>query len=503
MAVLLPNSRRASAVAAGAEKADFTVGVNLREEICLLIGQVQSGKTSTQEPEEVFKTSDIATKYGAGSPINLMKKRFFETGAAVRCFVLPINNPSSGAAAATANITVTGTSATAGYNLNFLVKGMQIIVGVAKGDTPATVHASIKAAMEAQIDIPFTIASATGLDLTAKWLGTDSNDIYIAVVNDDAENIDAVAQNGLTVTITEFASGSGTADISTAIGNIPESLKITRIITQVTSTTALDLIEQLGLDRRAVELAEYITSYYPYVVDTTDLSTEYSALTALTNNRINDLINSCHPVGCQGMGFEFVSEMVARIAAGYSENPGKPQRNIKMTLPTSTPINNYWFSSEQRDALYKLGVVNYEMNNLTYKLMDNCVHYHPADDNKAMTDQPILFDDEDITAIGNMAYDLLQEFRYSPNWTQVKFIGANDISTNPAARKLSDVKATLDSKIDLYVDSLFLSESQFAKENSSVYFNSVNPERVEIRLKSKMARTGRIFSILLQLSKEV
>lgn len=503
----LNTNQRASAVGTDSQKAAVLAGANLRPEILLVIAQAETGTTETlNQPFRVFPNSNYGSLYGFGSPFALALDSLFNADDSLEVWGIPVGDPGSGVAA-DADITVSAGTVTKSATISINAKGIIVNVAIAKGDDQDTVATKILNALTAQVRLPFDATINTGVtdnvvDLSASFEGTYGNDISLSVVDPDGNAVSA-STYGVSITESAFSNGAGTIDISTAIANIPENLKITRIINQADDTNSLDSIEGFGVDRRDPLLGERIISYYGKQVDTSTMgtvNTAFSSLISIAAARKNDLINSLLPSGASGLPIEFVADMVARVAKRYALTPGKPPRGIKCLNPVSRPLTSNWFSAVQSNDLYIGGVANFEYVNQVYRIMDLCVFYNPDGDSKLNPNQPIDKDDEDITAIGNMLYDMKLIFSNDP-WLAIKFIAENDISSSPDARKLSDVEVTVDNRIDVYVNNLFLKDAQFAKDNKVIVFDETNPERVDILLKAKLATTGRVYDVTLSLFK--
>lgn len=500
----LPESQRASAVGTSSQKANVAAGANLRPEIVLVLAQANTSSTATQDvPFEVFENSDYGAQYGYGSPFALALDSIYTAEKAVQVYGLPVGDPTTGGVAAESAVTAVAGTTTKAFNLHVIAKGIDTVVGIAKGIDENAVAALIEAGIDSQIRYPFSAATVDNVTtLTCTFQGTYGNEINIRIEDDNGNAIDA-ATYGVAVGVTPFTGGVGVTDISTAIENITENLKVTRIVNQFTDTSALDLVQTLGDDKRDPNIGEILCSYSGQSVDTSTASTvnaDYTALVGFSAARKLDKVNFNIPAGTEGLPIELTAELVARIVARYQVNPGKPPRGIQMQNAVNRPKSIQWFGVLQRNNMYIGGVSNFEYDNGVYQIMDLCNMYNPADDTKLNASQPIDKDDEDLTGTGNMLYDLRKTFQ-SDKWKAVKFLAELDISSNDAARKLSDVRVDVDNRIDVYVDALFLKDAIYAKENKTVKFAGTNPERVNVQITGKSATTGRIYDLNLNLFK--
>ena len=90
----------------------------------------------------------------------------------------------------------------------------------------------------------------------------------------------------------------------------------------------------------------------------------------------------------------------------------------------------------------------------------------------------------------------MARFRDSDEWKSVILIGENDITTNPAARTLKDVKAAVNTEISLLGVAALIANYAEAQKNTQVEIDSNNPNRVNINPVFDITGTGRIFDIV-------
>jgi len=498
-------NQRASAVGVSSEKANIVGGVSLRPEVILTIAQANTGTSVSElnKVKRVFDSDDIGKTYGYGSPINLAKEAFFGVNKGGEFYILPVGDPTSGAAAAS-KVTVGAGTASKAFTGYIYTKGYTLSFGVSLGDDQDAIANSIKSVLSNNIRMPFNatinVDNSNEVDLAANWQGVDGNEILFEIYDVDGNAIDAVSY-GVSISYSSFTGGTGSVDLTNSIAAIPSNLAVTRIINQFKDEANLNLIETYGNDRRDPLIGEYVVSYSSLYQDPTNTSTAFNALVSAGDARINDQVNSLLSIFNQGLAVEGVADLVANITLRYSENAGQPPRGLQLNLATSKPRSDVWYSMAQRNTLYKdHGIPNFEYKNNVYRIMDLCVCYHPANDNINNPQQPINFNDEDITALGNMQYDLKTTFE-GDQWLAVKFVADTDLKTKSFVRNLSDVYVTVYNCIDNYIDQAFLKDAAYAKENSIVAFDGSNPERVNVKIIGKMATTGRVYDIVLSLSK--
>ena len=145
----------------------------------------------------------------------------------------------------------------------------------------------------------------------------------------------------------------------------------------------------------------------------------------------------------------------------------------------------------ERNRLVKAGYSNLVRKaDGSYRLMDLTSFYHPVGKTN-----PLFRFDRDITVVGNIAYDLMATFRDSEEWKSVILIGANDITTNPSARTLNDIKAAVNTRIALLGQAGLIANYADAQKETELEIDSSNPNRVNINPKFDLTGVGRIFDI--------
>lgn len=187
----------------------------------LIVAQVNTGSTSPEVGQLVLVSSaaQAAQIGGAGSMLHAMYAALRKSDPFGEVWCLPVLVETG--AAATAKVAVTG-AAVAGGMISLYVAGQRVRAAVGVGDTAADVCAAIAAAINAVPDLPASAAVVEGeVELTAKFVGELGNDITL-VLNRLGRMNGEVTPAGLTLTLTAFASGTGTPDLveaSAALGD--------------------------------------------------------------------------------------------------------------------------------------------------------------------------------------------------------------------------------------------------------------------------------------------
>lgn len=462
--------------------------------------QTSSSATTNELVLGSGNADDIGTIFGFGSPLHRMAKKLFPkagNGSKVETYFCAVAEPTS-AAAEIKNLTITAASGIlksfSGYFvLNDLIfeaaadvagkiatsynnNPAQDVRGIdlnsyekaaipftfTKGMTVEECSNALKATLEEYLDLPFTIALYTqsttvkGLTFTAKWKGADSCFEY-SIVGEDGKPIDASIY-GVSFSTARGTESAGVGTIpDAALALIDEEFGVTRVVSQYANSTVLNALqEKFEAWRNDGLIAQYVGCYSAIQApesQTVAGTWDVASLISTGDGRRNDPVN-VQIVGDSG--------------------------NLR-TL-----------SYAERDRLLKAGYSNIvRKSDGSYRIMDLTTFYHPVGKTN-----PLYRFDRDVTAIGNSAYDFMKTFRDSDEWKSIILVGENDVTTNPAARTLKDIKAAVNTRIALQGQAGFIANYAQAQKETEVEIDANNPNRVNINPKFDLTGTGRIFDLV-------
>jgi len=465
-----------------------------REEKIAIMAQYQTGKTVTDYvPEQVFDAESVGDKYGYGSPLHLAAQKMFPANgdnAIVPVNILPIPDPGT-STAGTGTITVTG-AATGNFTF-FIVyneqnveaaasackqitnnaqvnpakppRGLEfdgynqnaIAVTVLSGQSATEIGDAIVAAITDAVEAPFTAANAAGVvTLTMKWKGADSAAVFTAV---DANGDAITTQDGVTLALVAISGGAGVVDLEDALAQLTEEFKATRVVNQFEADSNLDDIQAWGEALRVPTISQIALCYTGklYIEDGSTGNVDVDAMVAFGDGRRDDAINVVIP------------------------------GTFDLTFPNLTA----------RDTMLKAGIANVIPVGggvSGYKLQDVFTLYHPTNPQSGLGDWQK--EDTVATKVAQIANDQILVFREGEQYRAVVLIADEDSSENPAARKKSDFKATLDARIDEYVKNSWVTNPAYAKASSTVEYDDVNPNRVNINNRFFIPGSGRVYDIV-------
>ena len=488
----------ASATNVSVKQQNQNTAANLRPEILVCIGQAQEG--ITVDTNKLYLASgnpdDAGVIFGFGSPLHRMAIKLFPkagNGSKVDTYFLPVAAPSGNSSKQsikTITPTVSSSGITKTINGYFRLKDQifETAADVAgkvatnahinpakaprgtilnsyeikkypftltKGMTTSDVLTAIKEALEDHLEIPFTMSiNENVLTLTGKWKGSDSL-FDFDIVDEDNEPL-AAATHGvsLAVAVTQEASGVGTIS-SSALAAINTELGVTRVISQYASVTVLDALKEKFEAWHDGLTAQYVVCY--------------SAIKAPESQDVAGTY-----------------DLQSLIASGTARRDDSVNVQIVGDFGELRPLEY-----KERDRLLKAGYSNIvRQANGSYKLQDLVTFYHPLGKTN-----PLYRFDRDITVVGNIAYDLMYNFRDTEEWKSVILASEKDVTTNPDVRTLKDVKAAANTRIGLLGLAGLIANYVEAQKNTVAEIDKSNPNRVNINLKFELTGVGRIFDL--------
>lgn len=489
----------ASATSVSVKQKNQNNAASLRPEKIVVIGQASTG--SSIATNELYLASgnpdDAGVLFGYGSPLHRMAKKLFPkagNGSKVETYYLPVPAPSTGAAEVkTITATVGENKVTKTFNGYIQLKDMifeaaadiagkvatiahnnpakspkgtdlnsyeikSIPFTVLKGMTAAEVINALVDALDDYIEVPFGYSidkDNTGvLTLTGKWVGSDS--LFELEIMDEDGNAPTAAKYGVAFTIAETTEAAGVGTIpDAALACIDEELGVTRVVSQYATTTVLDKLKDKFEAWHEGLIAQYVICYSAIKApESQTVSGTYDAQALITagNARRDDSIN-------------------VQIVGDFGELR-------KLTYA-------------ERDRLLKAGYSNIvKKSDGAYTLMDLVTFYHPVGKSN-----PLYRFDRDVTVVANVAYDFMKTFRDSDEWKSIIIIAESDVTTNPAARSLKDVKAAVNTRIGLLGIAGLIANYANAQKNTEVEIDSSNPNRININPNFEITGVGRIYDI--------
>lgn len=206
-------------------------GAALQPDSVLLVG---TGAAADGVPglTQIYSVAEARSAAGAGAPLVAMAAALLEGHPYVSELWMLVVEDAGTAVAAAGQIVLAVSSPEAG-TLTVAAGQRAVSVAVTSADTPTTLGEVLEAAINADIDFPFSAVNTTGtVALTAKTKGTAGNAwVFTAVV--EAE--------GVTATITQPTSGANDFDLEDALATISAG-EFSIVVSEQNSADALGVL---------------------------------------------------------------------------------------------------------------------------------------------------------------------------------------------------------------------------------------------------------------------
>jgi phage tail sheath gpL-like len=205
----------------------------------LLVGQkLVAGASPANTLQLTARTDEAKSLFGVGSMLARMHEIYRQNDPFGEVWCIALDDPGAGVAA-TGSFAITGTATKAG-TLNAYVGSQRVQIGVASGDTAATLATALAAAINANVDLPVTAAAATGtVTLTARHKGALGNDLLLQMNYYGAAGGESTPA-GLTVTVNAMSGGTTSPALTGAVAAMGDE-EFDFIISPYSDTTSLDL----------------------------------------------------------------------------------------------------------------------------------------------------------------------------------------------------------------------------------------------------------------------
>jgi len=205
----------------------------------LLVGQkLVAGTSPANTLQLTARTDEAKALFGVGSMLARMHEIYRQNDPFGEVWCIALDDPGAGVAA-TGSFAITGTATKAG-TLNAYVGAQRVQIGVASGDTAATLATALAAAVNANVDLPVTAAAATGtVTLTARHKGALGNDLLLQMNYYGAAGGESTPA-GLTVTVNAMSGGTTSPSLTAAVAAMGDE-EFDFIISPYSDTTSLDL----------------------------------------------------------------------------------------------------------------------------------------------------------------------------------------------------------------------------------------------------------------------
>jgi phage tail sheath gpL-like len=383
----LDASSRAFAVGAAVKNVVFQPVADILQRKVGIIGTYDPLKTLVVDEVPVLITSpeEAGDLFGFGFQIHRLALQVYRSGWSGPVYVLPQTETSAQAAG---DITFTASGLIAGTVFLYIAGDLVTSFTVDTGDTSDEVATKAAAAIAAIKELPVTAVVGTPtnkIDITAKSEGLSGNDISIKFNLKAGEAL----PTGLSVVVTDMATGAGTPDIADALnglgtGDNANEIFLTDIVHGygVVTSTLDAILAYGGAGNDFVGLYTKTVSR-PFRVLTGDVASGSAGLTAVTalgNGRKTDRVNGVISVPDSA---NHPSEIAAQVIGHMARinNNRAEQHYLGIPLIDIDPGDkgsDRWTSEfTNRDTAVKAGVGTTLVENGVVTLQNLMTFYHP------------------------------------------------------------------------------------------------------------------------------
>lgn len=445
-----------------------------------IIGQGNSTATYTTDKRVVTSALEVGQTYGFGSPVHLAALEVLPVDGrgvgTIPVTIYPVQDDAGGVAA-TATITPTGTATAAG-SFRIRVNGiLSNVISVDVGDDPEAVVDAIVPAINDVLNMPIVATDGTTVaNVAAKWDGSSGNALDMELVG--------TAPAGVTMSLSNFASGANNPDISAAlslIGNVWETMVIPCM--EVGDTTALNDLQTVNEGRWAPLVRRPFNAIFGN--NEISVANAIAIPDARPTDRTSVVINA---PGCKNLPWVIAAAAVAQIAPRANNNPAYDYGSL--TLPTLLPgTDGEQFEYNERDLSVKGGAGTTTLRDNVITLEDVVTFYHPTGDVTPAYRYLV-----DIVKVQQILFNLDLIF-VSPSWDGAPLVPDNQPVVNPAARSPKNAIAAVAGLIDSLGEQAIISDPATAKTRTQAGINSQNPKRLDIALTVQLSGNVNIISI--------
>lgn len=353
---------------------------NNRQTMLIVAQRLTGGSVAALIPTQVFSDAEAAAYFGAGSIAHLMVRAAIKANAYLDLSVCALDDSATNPVARVHTLAIAG-PATGSGTFTLYVGNVRYQIGIASADTATIIGTALKAALDNDAALPFTVTHTDGtLVFTAKNKGTVANQIDFEAV---------VTAASVTATFTATTAGSVDPDLATALAAV-YAKEYNIVATPFIDTTSLAALKT-HLDSISGPMEQRpcvgVFGYDGALADCTTLTT-----TSVNSGRIL----CAYYRGTRSPAYEIGAAMAAVMA--FEEDPARPLNTLALTNIAVPTVANRLSRTEQENLLYN-GVTPIEVGSGETSIIVRAVSTY-IHDAVGLDDTSLL----DITTIRTLDY---------------------------------------------------------------------------------------------------
>lgn len=351
-----------------------------RQRLLIIAQRLSTGTVAELIAKQVFSDEEAAVYFGYGSIAHLMVRAAIKANAYLDVSVCAVDDSATAPVARVHTLAIAN-NATSSGSLTLYVGNVRYEIGITSSDTPTIIGTALKAALDNDPALPFTVAHEVGtLTFTAKNKGVVANQI-------DFEAI--VTATATTATFTATTPGSVDPSIANALAAVyAEDYNI--IACPFNDATSLELLKtHLNSVSGPMEQRPAIGVFgYDGVL---------ADCTTLTGTTLNSGRLLCAYLrATRSPAYELGAAMAAVLA--FEEDPARPLNTLELS-GIAVPVVSQRLSRTEQEALLYNGATPIEVGPGEVAQIVRAVSTYVQ--NAAGIDDPALLD---ITTIRTLDY---------------------------------------------------------------------------------------------------
>lgn len=454
----------------------------------LIIGQITaSGDGVVNVPVLGQGVSDAKAKGGLGSMLALMTDAYVRADDFGEVWFLPLAD-AAGGVAATGTVLIAGTPTATGV-ISLYVAGQLLSLTVTTGELAADIATALAALVNSSSNLPVTATATTAtVTLTAKNKGLAGNEIDLRL-NYQGSSSGEATPAGLTLTLTQMASGATNPTLDTALANLGDEA-FDFIVCPYTDTASLNALKNLLNDKTG--RWSYANQVYGHVfaAQRGTVSTLSTAGNARNNQHetIMGFNNSPSPA------WIWAADVAGTAAVALRADPGRPLQTLALSTVLAPPSASQFILGERNTLLWD-GISTFMVGSDGTVAIENLITTYQQNAFGAADDSYLQVETLFLLMFVLRAQRALVTSKYS----RVK-LAANGTRFAPGSAIVTPntIKADLIAQYGEMEFNGFVQDAAGFAKGLIVEKNSVNPNRVDVLWPGTLINQLRIFALLAQ-----
>lgn len=454
----------------------------------LIIGQImESGNGVVNVPVLGQGVSDAKAKGGLGSMLALMTDAYVRADDFGEVWFLPLAD-AAGGVAATGTVLIAGTPTATGV-ISLYIAGQLLSLTVTTGELAADIATALAALVNSSSNLPVTATAATAtVTITAKNKGLTGNEIDLRL-NYQGSSSGEATPAGLTLTLTQMASGATNPTLDTALANLGDEA-FDFIVCPYTDTASLNALKNLLNDKTG--RWSYANQVYGHVfaAQRGTVSTLSTAGNARNNQHetIMGFNNSPSPA------WIWAADVAGTAAVALRADPGRPLQTLALSTVLAPPSSSQFILGERNTLLWD-GISTFMVGSDGTVAIENLITTYQQNAFGAADDSYLQVETLFLLMFVLRAQRSLVTSKYS----RVK-LAANGTRFAPGSAIVTPntIKADLIAQYGEMEFNGYVQDAAGFSKGLIVEKNSANPNRVDVLWPGTLINQLRIFALLAQ-----